>query len=185
MVLHSSDLGGGATRSYWSRHAGGMHPGRRTGRLPARAPGEPTSASARWSSGACGVGAWWGTQAAPRRDLEVWLEAGPGVLAPVPQSSVPCLCCCIPLSSYLLQADAEDLPFATDSFDRYVSAGSIEYWPEPQRGIKEAYRVIKEGGTACVIGPVHPTFWLSRFFADVSWTWNGRGQGNGVLVRAV
>lgn len=24
-----------------------------------------------------------------------------------------------------LQGDAEDLPFATDSFDRYVSAGSI------------------------------------------------------------
>ena len=38
------------------------------------------------------------------------------------------------------QGDAEDLPFHTDSFDRYVSAGSIEYWPEPQRGIKEAYR---------------------------------------------
>lgn len=39
-----------------------------------------------------------------------------------------------------LQGDAEDLPFGTDQFDRYVSAGSIEYWPEPQRGIKEAYR---------------------------------------------
>lgn len=23
------------------------------------------------------------------------------------------------------------------------------------------------GGKACLIGPVHPTFWLSRFFADV------------------
>lgn len=65
------------------------------------------------------------------------------------------------------QGDAEELPFATDTFDRYTSAGSIEYWPEPQRGIREAYRVIKPGGIACVIGPVHPTFWLSRFFADV------------------
>ncbi len=36
------------------------------------------------------------------------------------------------------QGDAEELPFRTDSFDRYVSAGSIEYWPEPQRGIREA-----------------------------------------------
>jgi SAM-dependent methyltransferase len=63
------------------------------------------------------------------------------------------------------QGDAEDLPFATDSFDRYVSAGSIEYWPEPQRGICEAYRVIKEGGVACMIGPVYPTFWLSRWAA--------------------
>ena len=34
------------------------------------------------------------------------------------------------------------MPFAADSFDRYVSAGSIEYWPEPQRGIKEAYRLV-------------------------------------------
>ena len=67
----------------------------------------------------------------------------------------------------VLQGDAEDLPFPTDRFDRYVSAGSIEYWPEPQRGVKEAYRVVKEGALACIIGPVHPTFWLSRFFADV------------------
>ncbi|KAE9445809.1 hypothetical protein C3L33_22293, partial [Rhododendron williamsianum] len=44
---------------------------------------------------------------------------------------------------------------------------SIEYWPDPQRGIKEAYRVLKIGGIACVIGPVYPTFWLSRFFADM------------------
>jgi MPBQ/MSBQ methyltransferase len=44
---------------------------------------------------------------------------------------------------------------------------SIEYWPDPQRGIKEAYRVLRFGGLACVIGPVYPTFWLSRFFADM------------------
>nr|GMD95176.1 2-methyl-6-phytyl-1,4-hydroquinone methyltransferase, chloroplastic-like [Ipomoea batatas] len=67
----------------------------------------------------------------------------------------------------ILEGDAEDLPFPTDSFDRYISAGSIEYWPDPQRGIKEAYRVICQGGVACVIGPVYPTFWLSRFFADM------------------
>lgn len=67
----------------------------------------------------------------------------------------------------IMEGDAEDLPFPTDYADRYVSAGSIEYWPDPQRGIKEAYRVLKKGGKACLIGPVHPTFWLSRFFADV------------------
>ncbi|KAM0873085.1 hypothetical protein ACQ4PT_038282 [Festuca glaucescens] len=67
----------------------------------------------------------------------------------------------------IMEGDAEDLPFPTDTFDRYVSAGSIEYWPDPQRGIKEAYRVVKPGGLACLIGPVHPTYWLSRFFADM------------------
>jgi MPBQ/MSBQ methyltransferase len=45
-----------------------------------------------------------------------------------------------------LQGDAEALPFETDRFDRYVSAGSIEYWPEPQRAIAEAYRVLRPGG---------------------------------------
>ncbi|CAM0879522.1 unnamed protein product [Alopecurus aequalis] len=67
----------------------------------------------------------------------------------------------------IMEGDAEDLPFPSDTFDRYVSAGSIEYWPDPQRGIKEAYRVLSVGGIACVIGPVRPTFWLSRFFADM------------------
>lgn len=67
----------------------------------------------------------------------------------------------------IIQGDAEDLPFPADAFDRYVSAGSIEYWPEPQRGICEAYRVTRNGGIACIIGPVHPTFWLSRLFADM------------------
>ncbi|CAN6361870.1 unnamed protein product [Urochloa humidicola] len=67
----------------------------------------------------------------------------------------------------IMEGDAEDLPFPTDTFDRYVSTGSIEYWPDPQRGIKEAYRVLRFGGVACVIGPVYPTFWLSRFFADM------------------
>ncbi|KAL6883273.1 hypothetical protein ACP4OV_010687 [Aristida adscensionis] len=67
----------------------------------------------------------------------------------------------------IMEGDAEDLPFLAGTFDRYVSAGSIEYWPDPQRGIKEAYRVLRSGGVACVIGPVYPTFWLSRFFADM------------------
>jgi MPBQ/MSBQ methyltransferase len=55
-----------------------------------------------------------------------------------------------------LLGDAEQLPFEDATFDRYVSAGSIEYWPDPQRGIAEAHRVLREGGTATVIGPVEP-----------------------------
>jgi MPBQ/MSBQ methyltransferase len=55
-----------------------------------------------------------------------------------------------------LLGDAEDLPFETDRFDRYVSAGSIEYWPDPQQGIAEAYRVLKPGGRALLVGPVEP-----------------------------
>ena len=66
-----------------------------------------------------------------------------------------------------LVGDAEALPWATGTFDRYTSAGSIEYWPHPQRAIHEALRVLTPGGKAMIIGPLRPTFWLSRFFADM------------------
>ncbi|MBE2320088.1 methyltransferase domain-containing protein [Solirubrobacter sp. CPCC 204708] len=62
--------------------------------------------------------------------------------------------------------DAEQLPFEDDSFDRYVSAGSIEYWPDPQQGIAEAYRVTRAGGTALVIGPVRPANRFARWLAE-------------------
>lgn len=64
--------------------------------------------------------------------------------------------------------DAENIPFGDDTFDRYVSAGSIEYWPDPQRGLNEAYRVIKPGGWALMIGPLEPVNPISRFAAN---TW--------------
>jgi MPBQ/MSBQ methyltransferase len=66
-----------------------------------------------------------------------------------------------------LVGDAEALPFAHDAFDRYVSAGSIEYWPDPQRGVAEAYRVLKPGGIAVIIGPVRPAGRVARALADL------------------
>lgn len=64
--------------------------------------------------------------------------------------------------------DAENIPFPDNSFDRYVSAGSIEYWPDPQQGINEAFRVIKPGGWALMIGPIEPVNPISKFAAN---TW--------------
>lgn len=66
-----------------------------------------------------------------------------------------------------IEGDAENLPFESGTFDRYTSAGSIEYWPEPQRGIKESYRVLKPGGVATMIGPVRATNAFSRFWCDL------------------
>ena len=62
--------------------------------------------------------------------------------------------------------DAEALPFEDDSFDRYVSAGSIEYWPDPQQGIAEAYRVTRADGVALMIGPVRPANRFARALAE-------------------
>jgi MPBQ/MSBQ methyltransferase len=63
-------------------------------------------------------------------------------------------------------ADAEALPFADDSFDRYVSCGSIEYWPDPARAIAEAHRVVRPGGTVLVVGPLSPRRRVARLVAD-------------------
>ena len=63
--------------------------------------------------------------------------------------------------------DAENLPFPTDYFDRYISAGSIEYWPHPQGGINEAYRVIRPGGVALLIGPLEPGRGFPRLMANL------------------
>lgn len=64
--------------------------------------------------------------------------------------------------------DAEGLPFPDASFDRYVSAGSIEYWPDPARAIAEAHRVLRPGGIALVAGPLRPRHRMGRLLAD---TW--------------
>lgn len=66
----------------------------------------------------------------------------------------------------MVLGDAEDLPFPTDHFDRYVSCGSIEYWPDPQRAIAEAYRVVRPGGVALVVGPLPPRRPFARRLAD-------------------
>jgi MPBQ/MSBQ methyltransferase len=65
-----------------------------------------------------------------------------------------------------LLGDAEALPFATDSFDRYVSTGSVEYWPDPQRAVAEAYRALRPGGVALLAGPLRRTHPLARRLSD-------------------
>ena len=62
--------------------------------------------------------------------------------------------------------DAEALPLATDAVDRYVSAGSIEYWPDPQLAIAEAYRVLRPGGVALIVGPLRRSHPLARRLTD-------------------
>lgn len=49
-----------------------------------------------------------------------------------------------------------------------MSPGSIEYWPDPQRAIAEAYRVIKPGGIALIIGPLRRQNPVARWLSD---TW--------------
>ena len=80
--------------------------------------------------------------------------------------------------------DAEELPLDTDSVDRYVSAGSIEYWPDPQRAIAEAYRVLRPGGVALVIGPLRRTHPLARRLSDAWMLFPAAGEYGAWMERA-
>jgi MPBQ/MSBQ methyltransferase len=62
--------------------------------------------------------------------------------------------------------DAEALPVASGSADRYVSAGSVEYWPDPPHALAEAWRVLRPGGIALVVGPLRRRNPLARALAD-------------------
>jgi SAM-dependent methyltransferase len=47
---------------------------------------------------------------------------------------------------------AENLPFPDGSFDLVISRGSIDFWDDKPKGLKEAYRVLKAGGRAYIGG---------------------------------
>ena len=54
-------------------------------------------------------------------------------------------------SGNALEADAENLPFADDSFDIVYSNGVLHHSVDTERGIAEAYRVLKPGGTTVMM----------------------------------
>ena len=54
------------------------------------------------------------------------------------------------------QAAAEQLPFADEAFDVLVSRYSAHHWTDWQRGLREARRVIRPGGTLIFIDVVAP-----------------------------
>lgn len=56
-----------------------------------------------------------------------------------------------------VRGDAENLPYANETFDAVWSSGSIEYWPTPVDALAEARRVTKPGGRILVVGPRRPS----------------------------
>ena len=60
----------------------------------------------------------------------------------------------------LIQANVERLPFVDDFADLVVSRGSIFFWNDKPRGLREIYRILKKGGVAFVGGG------LSRYISE-------------------
>ncbi len=51
----------------------------------------------------------------------------------------------------LQQADSEDLPFETSSFDAAVVAYGVRNFETPLKGLKEIYRVLRPGGVIMIL----------------------------------
>jgi demethylmenaquinone methyltransferase/2-methoxy-6-polyprenyl-1,4-benzoquinol methylase len=65
-----------------------------------------------------------------------------------------------------VRGDAENLPYADETFDAVWSSGSIEYWPAPVDALREARRVTKPGGRVLVVGPRRPSGRVAGVIAD-------------------
>lgn len=53
----------------------------------------------------------------------------------------------------LIEADASDLPFPNESFDRILCVHLLEHLPDPQKAIGEMARVLKPQGCAVIVAP--------------------------------
>lgn len=52
-----------------------------------------------------------------------------------------------------LTGNAEELPYATGSFDYLTNIGSLEHYEDMPRAVSEMARVLRVGGTACILLP--------------------------------
>lgn len=81
----------------------------------------------------------------------------------------------------LLEGDAENLPFPSDSLDGVLLSGLVHHFPDPQRLAAEVRRILKPGGRFVAFDPnrMNPFMYLYRdrsspFYSSVGVTENER-----------
>jgi SAM-dependent methyltransferase len=81
----------------------------------------------------------------------------------------------------LIEGDAENLPFETESLDGVMLSGLVHQFPDPRRLAGEVRRVLKNGGRFVAFDPnrMNPFMWLYRdsrspFYSSVGVTENER-----------
>ena len=81
----------------------------------------------------------------------------------------------------LIEGDAENLPFASESLNGVLLSGLLHHFPDPKQLIAEVRRVLKPGGRFVSFDPnrMNPFMWLYRdraspFYSPVGVTENER-----------
>jgi ubiquinone/menaquinone biosynthesis C-methylase UbiE len=94
-------------------------------------------------------------------DYLEWLKAGANAtgvdLSPASIDKARRRCELAGYPADLRVADAENLPFPSDSFDIVYSYGVLHHSPDTARCIREAWRVLKPGGEARIMLYHHPS----------------------------
>lgn len=83
-----------------------------------------------------------------------------------------------------VRGDAEALPYRDAAFDAVVSAGSIEYWPDPVKALQEMRRVVKPTGRVMVGGPTKPRDALYRLLANNMMLFYDEAEARGMFQAA-
>ncbi len=84
----------------------------------------------------------------------------------------------------LVQASAEALPFARDSFDGVHLLGVIEHLPDDQAALQEANRVCRAGGMVTLLTSALPVLWSHHDEANLHQRRYLGGQLKDRLLRA-
>jgi SAM-dependent methyltransferase len=81
----------------------------------------------------------------------------------------------------LIEGDAENLPFESESLDGVLLSGLVHHFPDPRRLAAEVARVLKPGGRFVAFDPnrMNPFMWLYRdrsspFYSPIGVTENER-----------
>jgi len=54
-------------------------------------------------------------------------------------------------NAVIILGGAEEIPWEANFFDKAVSVESAYYWPDPAGGLREIFRVLREGGSAWLL----------------------------------
>ena len=66
-----------------------------------------------------------------------------------------------------VKGSAENLPFSSEAFDVIIAAQTLHHWNDKQRGICEAYRVLKKGGSIIIGDPLLEDWLRSSFWGGL------------------
>ncbi|MCU0317112.1 MAG: methyltransferase domain-containing protein [Fimbriimonadaceae bacterium] len=80
--------------------------------------------------------------------------------------------------------NAEELPFASDSFDLVVSLDTIEHVPQDQKAVAEIFRVLAPGGTFVMNVPAFKWLWGPHDIALMHYRRYTKGQVRSLLRQA-